>query len=285
MSALYNEFIHDFLDSLIYVLDAHNYLLKGGQAVKYHLKKMNFENDARFSKDIDFSLSEKSFPINQKDFKKRLVEKYNSIPGNNFGIKENEIKVKKLPLSEKAYFGIRLSLVVREKKDDKISKDKVFFRDLESILVMVDFTVNEVVDESLTVKNASGIRLAGIPLIISEKFRALCSQLDECIEADYKTPRPKDFFDIFLLYNVVYKKKVSDEIKALLRQNLYKVFHIKNMEISLLKKLESDTVKSFHAIDFQTQVLDTLNLNSRFKTITFDQVYSDAMELLDIIIL
>jgi len=137
----------------------------------------------------------------------------------------------------------------------------------------------------LTVKNASGIRLAGIPLIISEKFRALCSQLDECIEADYKTPRPKDFFDIFLLYNVVYRKKVSDEIKALLRQTLYKVFHIKNMEISLLKKLESDTVKSFHAIDFQTQVLDTLNLNSRFKTITFDQVYSDAMELLDIIIL
>ncbi len=63
MSELYTEFLPDFLDSLLKVLDSHNYLIKGGQAIQYHLESMNKAQDARFSKDIDFSFSSEFFPL------------------------------------------------------------------------------------------------------------------------------------------------------------------------------------------------------------------------------
>lgn len=284
MSDFYNEFLPDFLDSLIQVLDTHDYVLKGGQAVKYHMHKMNRDIDARFSKDIDFSFSAVSFPIEYNTFKTQLIEKYNSIPDNKFGIKSKDITITKLPNSDKAYFGIRLSMAVRLNKNGKIVSEKAYFNDIESLYIIIDFSVNEVVDDYLTVKDNSGVKLAGIPLIISEKFRAICSQLEECINVEYKTPRPKDFFDIFLLNNICYGKKPSLKTIKLIRDALEKTFAIKGMDMSLLKKIDTDAVKSYHANAFQEQVLDTLNADSIYKEVTFDQVYSEAMLFLDLIV-
>jgi len=284
MSDFYNEFLPDFLDSLIYVLDTNDYVLKGGQAVKYHMHKMGRDIDARFSKDLDFSFSALSFPIEYDAFKIQLIERYNSIPDNKFGIKSKDITITKLPNSDKAYFGIRLSIAVRLYKNGKIISEKAYFNDIESLYIIIDFSVNEIVEDYLTIKDNSGIKLAGIPLIISEKFRAICSQLQEYENVEYKTPRPKDFFDIFLLYNICYGKKPSLKIIKLIRDALDKTFAIKDMDMSLLKKIDTDAAKSYHANAFQEQVLDTLNADSIYKKVTFDQVYSETMLFLDLIV-
>ncbi|MCP4134736.1 MAG: hypothetical protein GY754_27425 [bacterium] len=106
---------------------------------------------------------------------------------------------------------------------------------------------------------------------------------EEFTLAEYKKPRPKDFYDIFVLYNLYYKKKITEKNKALIQKAIKKCFSIKNMDIKLTKFIESEKVKNFHSRDFEGQVANTLLQDSIYNDVTFDQIYSDTLELLDII--
>lgn len=281
MSELYAEFLPNFIDSLLKILKNHNYLIKGGQAIQHHLKSLGNDNDARFSKDIDFSFSTDSFPVDLERFKSQLIEAYNSIEGNQYGISDENFDIIKLPNSEDFYFGIRMRLNIRKRKADGNLGKKLYFKDIESLVIIADFTINEVVDEPYIIETDNEIRLATIPLIIAEKFRAICWQLDEFLENEKKSQRPKDFYDIFILYNIHYKKNIDSKNLKLIKNAMLMCFNIKKMDIELTKYIESETVKNFHSRNFKEQVLDTLSHESIFHDVSFDQIYSDTLELLD----
>ena len=94
-------------------------------------------------------------------------------------------------------------------------------------------------------------------------------------------PRSKDFFDIFLIYNIVFQRKTSRKDLVNINHVLDKCFKMKNMNLELLKELDSEQQRSFHRDAFEEQVLQTLPADSFFKDVTYDQTFSDTLELLD----
>ena len=283
MSELYAEFLPNFLDALLYVLSDYNYLIKGGSAIKYHLESLNKGVDARFSTDIDFAFSSKSFPVDFDKFKKQLIQEYNSKDANKFHIIEKNFDIIKIPKTDDFYFGIRMSLNIRKLKKDGNTGKKVFFSDINSLAIIADFTVNEIVEDPYFEETENKIRFATIPLIIAEKFRAICWQLEENTINQYKNPRPKDFYDIFILYTVHYKREISNSHLYLIKDAMKKCFSIKNMSLDLIDCIDNEKVINFHKPHFQNQVSDTLSRDSAFHDVTFDQVFSNTMELLDMI--
>jgi hypothetical protein len=122
-------------------------------------------------------------------------------------------------------------------------------------------------------------RIASVSLIVAEKFRALCSNLHD--SALNPAPRPKDFYDLFAIYAVCFNRNPALKDLKEMKDLLQKCFDIKDMPLDLLTQLGSSEQKAFHAMNFQQQVLDTLEVDSKFKSITYDQAYSDALEFLD----
>ena len=76
MAALFTDFLPGFLDALLKIMQKEKYLVKGGQAIQYHMSKLYRRSDARFSRDIDISLSSSNFPFDIEIFKERLVDEY-----------------------------------------------------------------------------------------------------------------------------------------------------------------------------------------------------------------
>lgn len=77
MSTRLSDFIPDFTRSLVRILRNENYLLKGGQALLYHIRKYTPTEDARYSRDIVISLSSENFPLAIDKFKAALIKDYN----------------------------------------------------------------------------------------------------------------------------------------------------------------------------------------------------------------
>lgn len=280
MPELFSEFIPDFLEAITQALKDEEYLIKGGQAILYHMKTISASKDARFSRDLDISLSSDCFPIDIELFKNKLVENYNTI-SNLYSINIDDIIVRKLPSDEDLYFGIRLVLNVHRKNKNGIMGKKVYFQDLEGLAVVIDFNCSEFVDANFIEFVENKIRIATIPLIVAEKFRALCTQLEN-INPRYKpTPRPKDFFDIFLIFNKYYQKNPTEHNIHEIKEAMKKCFERKSMDLELLNQLFDDNVKYFHESMFSVQVLNTLPTTSIYKDVTYDQVYSESLELLD----
>ena len=274
-------YFSDIKESLLTVVTdilGHNeYLLKGGQAMREHMRIVGDDILARFSRDIDISLPYESFPLPLSDFSELLKRKYNEISEVQLGIKA--ISVSKIPQNEDAYFGLRIGLNFGKKNQKGHIGNKIYFKDIESLAVVIDFTCKEVVADSFINLEDLDIHIAKAELIIAEKFRALCSN-----EFDPKNnilPRPKDFYDIFILYVGKYNRDPDSDTLNCINDYIVKCFEIKDMPLELLKNLDNGSQRDFHRRNFQEQVIDTLDRKNRYIDITFDQVYSETLEFLD----
>lgn len=281
MSLKLIEFLPDFMDSLARVIQDHDYLLKGGQAIRQQVTKYASPEDARYSRDVDISFSSESFPFPPEELKSALIADYNSRSDNNILIKPKTCVLQKLPQDEKVYFGMRLRFNVGKKRLDGKAGNKQYFTDIDSFTVIVDFTVHEIVEQSAIEILDGRTRTATPPLIVAEKYRALCSLIDPQQTTGQLDPRPKDFFDIFLIYNVIYDRDPKEAILRKVSALLNKVFAIKRMNLDLLERLYDPDQKTFHRQAYEEQVTQTLSPNSKYKDVTFDQIYSESLEFLD----
>lgn len=276
---LFEDILPYLIESLSSSLHEVNYLIKGGQALKHHFEQKGYSGEARFSRDIDVAFESKSFPSQMEDFKTAFKESFDK-RSKQFKIKAMELT--KFPNDPDVYFGLRLDIQFGQLKADGSVGKKLFIKDLESLKVSVDLSCDEVVDSAEIEFVDDVIKYAKIPLIVAEKYRALCSNLHS--EDATIRPRSKDFFDLFLIYAKYYQRNPDAKtIKEI--QNLLNVcFKKKEMSLEYLKKLEDPSQKEFHGRNFQEQVLDTLSESSSFKSVTYDQVYSESLEFLDILI-
>jgi predicted nucleotidyltransferase component of viral defense system len=272
----FNDIKPSLIHTLVAALGDAAYLIKGGQAISVHFERIHAASEARFSRDIDFSLSTPSFPVDLKRFLHDFQRIYNSNP--QYSLQVRNIKLKKIPENEAAYFGIRMSINFGKKKPDGRPGKKVFFKDIASVAIVIDFACNEYVDDAVT-SSIDAVKIAKIPLIVAEKFRALCSNLHDPGLNPF--PRPKDFYDLFAIYSLVFKRVPDPSSLREISLLLNRCFALKNMDVSLLKQLDTEQQKSFHSRNFQQQVLDTLELASTNKNLTFDQAYSESLEFLD----
>jgi hypothetical protein len=251
------------------------YLMKGGQALALHLNRANAQKYARFSKDIDFSFPA-SFPYDPKQIGAAYMQLYNSHAKDD-RLLINAASAEKLPQDRNVYFGIRMSVSFGKRKVGGVSHHKEFLTDIESPVVIIDCTCNEYVDDVVVV-SFGGVRTATISLIVAEKFRALCSNLYDPKANTF--PRPKDFYDLFVIYVVLFNRQPNQSVLKEIKDLLQKCFDKKAMPLSLLDSLDSDKQKAFHSRNFAEQVTDTLESGGRFSSVTFDQTYSDTLEFL-----
>lgn len=277
MSYKFNDILPDLVNTISIILKSKTYLIKGGQAVAHHLKSDGHDIDSRFSRDLDVSIKDESFPIALDQFKIQMIELFNQTTSSELFIKD--IDIVKMPDDPNAYFGIRLNMFFGEKTRTGAIGKKRYFSDIESLKVVIDISCGQFISPKYCKKEGI-IKYATFPLIIAEKFRALC-----CHSFDPELnplPRSKDFFDIFLIFNLIYQRKPDKRILMNLKTASEKCFAIKNMPLSLLQTLYTDEEKEFHRTNFEAQVLDTINPSSKYKKTSFDQAYNDTMELLDL---
>ena len=265
--------IKDSIISVVTDILGHNeYLLKGGQAMREHMRLAGDDILARFSRDIDISLPYESFPLPLREFGELAKRNFNEKSEASLGIKA--ISVSKIPQDEDLYFGLRVGLNFGKKGQRGHVGKKVYFKDIESLAVVIDFSCKKVVADSFISSGDPKIHIAKAELIIAEKFRALCSN-----EFDPKNnilPRPKDFYDIFILYVGKYNRDPDGDTLNSIHDYIDKCFDIKNMPLDLLKNLDNSSQRDFHRRNFQEQVIDAYSGESchpfRRKVATFSPV-------------
>ena len=98
MDYYFSEIKEFLLGVVTEILVYNEYLLKGGQAMREHMRIVGDDILARFSRDIDISLPYESFPLPLSDFSELVKCKYNEISEASLGIKT--ISVSKLPQDE-----------------------------------------------------------------------------------------------------------------------------------------------------------------------------------------
>lgn len=108
-----------------------------------------------------------------------------------------------------------------------------------------------------------------LPMIVAEKFRAICQQMNEYELQRTPSPRPRDFYDIFSVIDVENIDLASSEFHQLLKV----VFETKKVDVKLLEKIP--TTKSFHEVDWPS-VVSTLGDDIK----DFDFYFSFVLELL-----
>ncbi len=102
-------------------------------------------------------------------------------------------------------------------------------------------------------------------MIINEKLRAICQQMNEYTSSGDRKPRPKDFFDIY----VIFQKIPNIEERFLEDENLLQlreIFNIKDVPMSLLNNIKN--TYAFHLTDYPS-LKDTVGQGLELKEFEF----------------
>ena len=131
-------------------------------------------------------------------------------------------------------------------------------------------TYNEKVFEDITLKIYSPW------MIILEKLRALCQQMDEYPKRKNSSQRARDFFDIYTTAQAYVYNVTSDKDKEDLKELFKNIFEIKEVDISLLEKL--DDYKEFHRSSFQ-KVIDSVAQDERADLKDYDFYFDETKKV------
>lgn len=102
-------------------------------------------------------------------------------------------------------------------------------------------------------------------MIINEKLRAICQQMEEYKMSIKKKSRPRDFFDIYNVFQIspeIEEQFLSDDNK----ENIKNVFNSKNVPLILLNKIK-DTYE-FHSLGFSS-LENTVEIHTDLKEFEF----------------
>lgn len=113
--------------------------------------------------------------------------------------------------------------------------------------VHTDHTVERVLPDG------SVVFVYSIPLIITEKLRAICQQMP-AYSHGHKTQRSRDYFDICRLLDHAGDDATESTVASLLDP----VFAIKDVSLALLEAVGCAAVRDFHRSDFTDKLRDTV---------------------------
>lgn len=120
----------------------------------------------------------------------------------------------------------------------------------DSSLFSIEISPFEYIGDTLKISIGNDVLVNSYSpaLTLMEKLRALCQQTDEyCkIQNCKKTPRSRDFYDIYILSNKIPESLSKDTIVS----HLQSVFDAKQVPLKLLYMISDDY--DFHALDFKS---------------------------------
>ncbi|AOS70331.1 hypothetical protein S101441_04503 (plasmid) [Bacillus subtilis subsp. subtilis] len=113
-------------------------------------------------------------------------------------------------------------------------------------------------------------------MIIFEKLRAICQQMEEYtrIVKSSQTPRPRDFFDIYVI-----KEQLEPNLDLTSEENLNMIkefFKVKHVPLHLLNKIKDPEIKDFHGSEYSS--LES-TVKETDKLMEFDFYYNYVVEL------
>ena len=240
-----------FVDDDFYDL----FVLKGGNALSIAYKLSN-----RSSKDVDVSMA-KDFLIENEEVLKKLENAFEKIFKNS-EYKTFDFKLSKRPMSidegKKLFWGgylLEFKVIEREKYNENdiqtTRKSAINLGKKGSKSFTVDISKYEyTLDKQEMDFDGLSIFVYTPIMIINEKIRAICQQMEE-YPFNKGNPRPKDFFDINLIF-ITPECGVNDEI-FLSEHNLNmlkEMFTLKKVPLELIDKI-SETY-DFHNLDYES---------------------------------
>ena len=266
-----------------YLMDI--FALKGGSAIN-----IGYELHYRESIDIDISMKE-DFPKAAFSLIKTRLENIFKITflENNYII--FDFKFFPNPSIERAenFWGgyiIEFKIIEKDYYDnfkynpEDLRKRSIVIGHNHKKIFRIDISKNEYFTDIKEVDlEGFTIYIYGPLMIVYEKLRAICQQMDayQKIIKTTKTPRARDFFDIYILL-----EKLTPPIKrfsSLENSKLLKsCFEIKKVPINLLSEIASQ--REFHRDDF-IAVQSTVSSSTKLKNYDFyfDYVVSRVQEL------
>lgn len=261
-------------------------VLKGGNALE-----LAYNLNSRASIDIDVSM-EKDFAdfgltvddVLQK-LEKRLGENFEEAGYKAFDVKLFERpKHKKLTVEDLNWGGYKAEFKVIPWDDyerigddiDKLRRESMVVSDNKKV-VKIDISKYEFTTPSEETEFKDYVIKVYSPrMIIFEKLRAICQQMKEYsqIVKSSQTPRPRDFFDIYVI-----KESLEKDLDLTSEENLDMIrefFKVKNVPLYLLGKIKDPEIKDFHESEYsslESTVKDTDKLKE------FDFYHNYVVEL------
>ena len=115
-------------------------------------------------------------------------------------------------------------------------------------------------------------------MIIFEKLRAICQQMDEYTKRANKASRARDFFDIYTVNKAYVLSAISKKGTVELKELIHNIFEIKEVDISLLQNIEE--YRSFHEQSFP-KVIDSVLEDERKDLESFDFYFDETKKVAD----
>ncbi len=252
-------------------------VLKGGNALSI------LELTRRASYDLDFSLYECTMEDEELEEKfKAAITNY--FEENDYKVIKFEFKVKpKKEVAPKVVkwggYAIEFKFIPIDKYNEltKTTSEKTvksaYSQEYANITgtndpVLIELSKNEYCKdfhekafEDITIKIYSPW------MIIFEKLRAICQQMEEYKKRTTSTPRARDFFDIYTTSKAYVLEKTPPEEIEELKELCQNIFKIKEVDMSLLERL--DEYRGFHEQSFQ-KVIDSVLEKERSNLKSFD---------------
>jgi hypothetical protein len=254
------------------------FVLKGGSAIE-----LAYKIDARASVDVDLSMEE-DIPEEKLQEVRDKIERSLSRVFQEEGYVVFDFKFLSKP--ERRREGLRdfwggytvefkiLSVSQRDILDSDIDRARKLAEVVgpkQSKKLEVDISKYEYCDETRTVEiDGYTIYVYTPEMLVIEKLRAICQQMPEYqINGKNKHPRPRDFYDIYVLMTNV--EGISDPDYELVKQ----VFALKEVRVELLKNIALH--RDFHAQELDS-LRDTVPGN---KPIDFDMYFDFVVDLVE----
>jgi len=124
------------------------------------------------------------------------------------------------------------------------------------------------------------VKLYSPEMIIFEKLRAICQQMEEYKERNKKTPRARDFFDIVIINSQYPIDRNTSQDFEFFKNLLVKIFEVKKVPLELLSRNKFEKYRNFHKLDFESVKQIVVEKD---KLQNFDYYFNEVLKIVDFI--
>ncbi|HOP75648.1 MAG TPA: nucleotidyl transferase AbiEii/AbiGii toxin family protein [Bacillota bacterium] len=243
------------------------FVLKGGNALN-----IAYSVNDRASIDIDISMAEDFTDIDEikRKIENALVTTFAEEKITVFDIELQPRPMRKNMREENAFWGgyrLNFKLINNERRDvlrnnlEAMRREAIIVNSKNHRVFKVDISKYEVCKEKEAIELDGILIYVYTPtMIIYEKLRAICQQMEEYrqqIETITPTPRARDFFDIYTIFQ--HWGETLDLYSPKNLELLKEIFEIKKVDLRLLNRIKDPDIKEFHRDSFNA-VRDTVSI-------------------------
>ncbi|WP_069286706.1 nucleotidyl transferase AbiEii/AbiGii toxin family protein [Aerococcus urinaeequi] len=259
--------------------------LKGGNALEI-AHKLN----SRSSMDVDVSMDKdfEDYGLTKGDVIERIKNELN-INFSEFGYTIFDEKITPRPGkgdNRPKYWGGYLlefkiietkKFIENEKNINQLRKEAEIISEKKGKKIKVDISKFELTSPSEIVELDDYLIRVYTPLmIVYEKIRAICQQMEEYREIMHtsRSPRARDFYDIWVVIKELHLRE--DVVN---KKNIYileEMFKLKDVPLELLQNIKNQEIKEFHKNNF-ISLKDTIKDSDQLED--FEYYYNYVVEL------